>query len=119
ADGKTKAGTPGAGGGKLGKRNEDPLQIAATDALAGVYHMELQTVAIHSHLHFHRADVGELDGIAEQVKQNLAQPYFIRVDKTRQYRARADLQNQLLGFRHFGNKGNSVLYEGPQLELLG
>src|SRR5690242_7796040 len=64
------------------KSAEDPLLILWLDASAGVVHVHhghTQSVnRLLAHFHSHRAHVGELDGVASQLEQDLGQRAPVR-----------------------------------------
>ena len=77
---------PGAGG-RLGARGagalerlEDALEVVAVDADAGVLDLELGDLVAVVDAERHLPALGELDGVGQQVDQDLAQAVLVGVD---------------------------------------
>ena len=96
ADGQAEAGAavpPRGGGVGLRERLEQHVELLGRDADAGVAHREAQrrrglTLLHEPHRHRHLAALGELDGVADQVGEHLAQAPRVAAQEPRGRRAR-------------------------------
>src|SRR5262249_42892545 len=92
-------------GGRVGlrERAEQPGDLLGRDADAGVLDLEAQPRTARARprrrAQHHLARVGELERVAEQVHQDLAQPALVVLDELRQERIALDGEAQALGVR--------------------
>ena len=68
------------------ERREDAFEIAGLNAGAGIDHLEFGDGAAVMHDELHAAGLCELDGVRQQVDQDLAQAFFVGIDHDRQDR---------------------------------
>src|SRR6185295_463981 len=81
------------------ERLEDRRQVFGPNADAGVRHLHVQAEAPRrerraAYLQAHLAGVGELDRVAEQVQQHLAQALLVDADGLRQVRRDLAVKDQ-------------------------
>ena len=71
------------------ERRKDALEVVGLNSRAGVDHFEFGDRAAIMNDELHAAGLRELDGVRQQVDQDLAQPLFVGIDHDRQHRAAA------------------------------
>ena len=79
------------------ERREDALKVGCLDSRAGIDHLELGDRAAIMNDELHAAGLGELDGVRQQVDQDLAQPLFVGIDHDRQHRRPLEDEIDALG----------------------
>ena len=79
------------------ERREDALEVGCLNAGAGVDHLELGDRAAIMHDELHAAGLRELDGVGQQVDQDLAQPLLVGIDHDRQHRRPLEDEIDALG----------------------
>ncbi len=94
----------------------------ARDADAGVVHLEAQhdrlgVLAGHAHPRQDAAFIGELDGIAEQVGHDLAQPVRVAADRHRDVVGDVEVEADPLAGRLRGIHVVDVVQQVPQVEI--
>ena len=108
-------------GAGLGEWREQVLQLFRCDAHAGVGHAQAQRLHTvlagrpqHLQLQAHLALAGELDGIAEQVEHDLAQPYAVHFVGRRQLGIDLHVQRQATRAGLRGQQAAHAFQQGPQ-----
>ena len=79
------------------ERRKDAFEVAGLDSRAGVDHFELGDGAAVMHDELHAAALRELDGVRQQVDQDLAQALLVGVDHDRQDRRPLEDEIDALG----------------------
>ncbi len=97
---------------------KNALLFGQRNADAGIAHLELQTVTVRPRFQkdqpqHHFALLGEFDGVAQQIAQNLSQAPRIAPRPKRRRRRGAD-QFQALALRALGEQDHHVLDQGAQ-----
>ncbi|OEZ48764.1 hypothetical protein DUGA6_63190 [Duganella sp. HH105] len=113
-----------AGGGAVGLREgiENARARFAGDADAGIVHFETQADGLrilvhHGHLDRDLAAVGELDGVAQQVEDDLAQPVRIAADGDRDIVGDRQFQADALGLRLWREDVVDIVEQLAEIEM--
>ena len=116
---QTCAAVPTGGGGvDLREPAEQLAALISVQAGTGVFDLDAQLLprADIAHLQSHHASVGELDGVANQIQQHLAQAIRINRNHLRQAWIALQLQPQRLGLGLRSEHRQGVLYEGGHVD---
>jgi hypothetical protein len=111
---------PGGRGVGLHEGLEQPLLVLFGDAHPGVADLDPHQVGpgrVHRHGHRHLAPLGELDGVAGQVGEHLAEAAGVAGDHPRDGRVDGDHQLQALLLGQRRQQPDRALHQGPQLEV--
>src|SRR5450830_176782 len=106
------------GGAAALERQKHAFQVSGRNADTGVDDVEVGNLAQVVHAYRDAAMVGELDRIAEQIDQNLAQPFLIGMDDVRQAASFFKLKTQSLLLRLGGKHADDLFQKFTQRQFI-
>jgi hypothetical protein len=66
------------------ERLKNPFQVAVVNADAGVFDRKRGDLVMIANSKRHMSGIGELDGVGKEIDQNLPQPIFVGLNRSRQ-----------------------------------
>ena len=100
----------------LSEALEEPQLVLGRDANAAVVDHAAQLLAATLHLDAHRAVLGELDGVVDQISQHLTQPQPIEANRRGQLRPKRHGEVELLAAGQRRPQGAQLIGERAERE---